>query len=226
MKKVSLFGGATVTSVLIASAIAAPVFACHPIGSIVKTVQDQTTGSVVSDANTAADAVTAKSGDTLLYTVTVKNSGATASNGDNDMLNVTLTDNLPAGLQLVSTDGSTSMGTIKPGQSAVVKYTVKVTDSTDGDTITNEACYNGKSKDNNDNQSGCDNAVIKVSVPAAPTPAPAPTPTPTPQPQPTPTPVTLPNTGSTALSASLFVGGTAVVAYALNLLRLKFRSNA
>ncbi len=226
MKKVSLFGSTTLASIAAATVIAAPVFACHPVGSIVKTVQDQTTGSTTADANDQSSALTVNNGDTLIYTITVKNTGAAAGNGDNDMLNVAATDNLPAGLQIVSTDGSTSMGTIKPGQSMTVKYTVKVSDTTDGDVIANKACYAGKSKDNNNNQSGCDYAYVKVHVPVTPAVTPTPTPTPQPQPQPQPAPAAMPDTGSTALSTGLFAGGAAVFGYVLNALRLKFRDKA
>jgi len=220
MKKVTMFANTTVASTLVAAAIAAPAFACHPVGTITKGVQDQTTSSATTDANSVSAALSVNNGDTLVYIITVKNTGASASNGNNDMNNVVLTDALPAGVQMASGQSAISeqLGTIKPGQSVTKTYTVKVTDTKDGDVITNTACYTGNSKDNKNNQKGCDSAVVKVHVP---TPTPNPTPTPsTPQ-----APSTLPDTGSTALSTSLAVTGATILGYALNLLRLKLRSN-
>jgi len=226
MKKVTLFANASVASILIATAIATPAFACHPAGSIVKEVQDQTTNSVLEDANTASTALTVNSGDTVVYTVTVKNTGAAASNGDDDMTNVVMTDTLPSGVQLVSAPTQTkiieNLGTIEPGASVTKTYAVKITDTTNGDVITNTACYTGGSVDNNDNQQGCDSAVVKVNVPVvAPTTTTTPTITSTPS-----TPTALPDTGSTALSVSILASCVAILAYGLNLLRLKLHAKA
>jgi uncharacterized repeat protein (TIGR01451 family) len=220
MKKVTLFASATVVSTLVATAIAAPAFACHPVGSIIKEVQDQTTGSKLVDANTVASALGVNSGDTLVYSITVKNSGAAAGDGDDDMSDVVLTDTLPGGVQMVSDPSQTAisenLGTITPGKSVTRTYTVKVTSTTNGAVNSNTACFTGKSNDNSNNQEGCDTAVVTVKVP---TPTPAPTPTPTPA-------TTLPDTGSTALSASLIGISSIALGYALNTLRLKFRGNA
>ena len=117
MKKVTLFANASIASIAAATIIAAPVFACKPVGSIVKSVQDQTTNSATVSSNKASNALSVNAGDTLVYTITVKNSGAAESNGDDDMLNVQLSDALPTGVQLVSnpteTKISESLGTIK-----------------------------------------------------------------------------------------------------------------
>ena len=234
MKKVTLFTNATVISIIATTMIAAPAFACKPVGSIVKSVQDQTTNSATATSNSTTNALTVNSNDSLLYTITVKNSGAPESNGDDDMLNVQLTDTLPSGVQLVSDSSQTkiseSLGTIKPGDSVTKTYSVKVTDDTNGAVLTNTACYSGGSMDNLDNQSGCDTAVVKVNVPApTPTTPPATTTTPTTPSTTAPSasaPTTLPNTGSTAFSASILVISTAVAAYALNLLRVKFQTKS
>lgn len=231
MKKVTLLTNATVASMLVATAIAAPAFACHPVGSIIKVVQDQTTGSDMVDANTESSTLSVNSGDTLVYSITVKNSGAYENNGDDDMSNVTLTDTLPSGIQLISNPSQTAvnenLGTIKPGNSITKTYAVKVTDTMNGATITNTACYTGKSANNQDDQQGCDTAVVKVKIlTPAPTAQPKQTPTPTPTTPTTPTaPTTLPDTGSTALSATLFIAGAAFVGYMMNVLRIMLRSN-
>ena len=224
MNKVNLITSSGITGVIAATMLVAPVFACTPVGSIVKEVQDQTTGSATVDANSVSSALSVNSGDTLVYLITIKNSGAAESNGNDDMNNVTLSDTLPTGVQLESNPSQTviteNLGTIKPGASITKTYEVKVTDTTNGATITNKACYTGTSVDNKDNQSGCDVAVVKVVVPT-PVVTPTPTPTPTVPPAATTTPVTLPDTGSTALSTSLFVSSTVVLGYVLNMFRLR-----
>jgi len=226
MKKVTLFANASIASIVAATMIAVPALACKPVGSIVKSVQDQTTNSATVSSNSASSALAVNSGDTLVYTITIKNSGAAESNGDDDMLNVKLADTLPSGVQLISSSSqaqiSESLGTIKPGASITKSYSVKVTD-TNGDILTNKACYTGSSVDNKDNQSGCDTAVVKVNVPTPATPTPAPTPTTT---TPTATPATMPDTGSTAVSALIALSVASVLGYSLNLMRLKRQSNS
>jgi len=218
MKKISAFTYTGVVSLATTTLMAAPAFACHPQGSIIKEVQNVTSGSALSDANTASAAVGTAPSDTVQYTITVSNKGASAKNGDNDMNNVTLTDTLPAGVQLVSdptqTTISENLGTIKPGASVTKTYSVKVTSTTNGDVITNKACFAGKSKDNKNNQSNCDVAVITVKVPPVTPPT-------------TPTlPTTLPKTGSTGLTAGVVIATAAVLGYALNVLRLKRHADA
>lgn len=157
--------------------------ACHPEGAIVKKVQNVTSGSALSDANSAAQAVAAKPGDTLKYVIAITNNGVAKSNGDDDMAKTVLTDTLPTGVSLISSPVERSItetiGTIKPGQTVTKEYLVKVTAATDKSIITNTACYTGNSIVNDNPQKGCDTAVVQVSVPPVVTP-PVTTPTPTP----------------------------------------------
>ncbi|HSX42556.1 MAG TPA: hypothetical protein VLF59_00535 [Candidatus Saccharimonadales bacterium] len=224
MKKVSTLATAGLTTLLTIGAMTAPAYAWHPKGTIIKEVQNQTTGTAKSDANTESAAVSATTGDVVLYTVTVSNTGDASSNGYNDMAATKLTDTLPAGVELVSSPStrtlSENLGTIKPGKSVTKTYAVKVTSSTNGDVITNKACFTGNSTANDNPQSGCDVAVIKVKVDPKPPVTPPTTPTPPATPE---TPTVLPDTGSTALSASLLVAGAAIIGYAVNSLRLKFQ---
>lgn len=228
MKKVPMLATAGLTTLVTFGALAGTVYAWHPQGSIVKQVQNQTAGGALTDANDAGSAVTAAPGDVLNYSITVKNDGEAAENGNNDMANTKLTDTLPAGVQLVSSPTQTTitedLGTIAPGKSVTKTYAVKVTDTKNGDIITNKACFTGNSKISDNAQSGCDVAVVKVVVPPVVTP-PATTPPATTTPTPT-TPVvttpveTLPNTGSTALTATLAVFAIAGIGYTLNMLRI------
>jgi uncharacterized repeat protein (TIGR01451 family) len=175
----------------------------------------------MSDANTESASVSAAPGDVLVYTVVVSNTGDTASDGNNDMTNTKLTDTLPDGVELVSNPATRTivedLGTVTPGKSVTKSYNVKVTSKTDGDVITNKACFTGNSKVNDNPQSGCDVAVVKVKVPATPTP-----PTSTSEDE---QPEVLPNTGSTALTAVLITSTATVFGFALNTVRLRRRSN-
>jgi uncharacterized repeat protein (TIGR01451 family) len=227
MKKVSLFGGATVTSIVVTTVIATPVLACYPQGKIVKTVQDNTTNSAAIH-NTSSSPLTVDQGDTLTYTVTVSNQET--QEGDQhqaDMTNVVMTDALPAGVQLVGDPSETTitenLGTIPANGKISREYKVTVTATQDGTELTNKACYTSESNlGKNYNESNCDYAYVKVHVPAVPPTTPTAPTTPT---TPTTPATTLPDTGSTALSTSIFVGGATVVAYILNVLRLKLRSS-
>ena len=218
MKKLSMLASASLTSVIAIGAIAAPAYAWHPKGTIIKYVQNQTAGGAMSDANEAATAVATAPGDTLLYTIVVSNTGAPAANGDDDMAHTTLTDTLPAGVELVSNPAlrtiSEDLGTIKPGKSVTKTYAVKVTSNVNGDSITNKACFTGNSLVNDNPQSGCDEAIITVTVPPV-----------TPPEQPPVVPPVLPDTGSTSLTAALVVLGSLFVGYGVNTLRLKRRTN-
>jgi len=220
MKRVSLLASASVTSILAVSAVAVPAYAWHPKGTIVKYVANQTTGTTKSDANTNETAVGAAPGDVLVYTITVSNTGASSSDGLNDMADTVLTDALPTGVELVSNPAtrtiSENLGTITPGSSVTKTYTVKVTSETDGASITNNACFTGNSTVSDNPQSGCDVAIVKVHVPEKP-PITPPTPE---QPQPT----ALPDTGSTALTSAVSVGIAGTLGFAFNTLRLKRRS--
>jgi uncharacterized repeat protein (TIGR01451 family) len=231
MKSVKVLTSSSLLGLGLAVMVAAPVFACHPVGVINKSVEDVTTNSVLSDANTNATALTVNSGDTLKYVVKISDTGTVESNGDDDMLTTMLSDTLPSGVALVSdpseTTISANLGTVKADQTITETYEVTVTSKQDGAYLTNKACFTGKSVNNADNQSGCDVAVVKVHVPVVPIPTPAPTPTPTPtpvSPTPTPTPTatttvttqaptTLPNTGPgnvIGIAAVVAVAGTAL----------------
>jgi uncharacterized repeat protein (TIGR01451 family) len=206
---------------------ASVAFACHPQGVITKTVQNITTNGKVSDANTAETAVSAKPGDVLRYTITVKNTASSGTNGLDDMLHTVMTDTLPTGVELVA-NASThtiteSFGTVAAGKSVSKSYDVKVTSTTDKAVIKNKACYTGDSKQTTKAQSGCDEADVVVNVPIVVTPVPT-TPTVTPaattvtvaQPQPT----RLPNTGAGSNIALLAVG-TSIMGYIASRLYLR-----
>jgi uncharacterized repeat protein (TIGR01451 family) len=224
MKKVPMLAAASL-STLLAIAMTAPAYAWHPIGTITKTVQDQTASGAASDANDAASAVTVAPGDTLLYSITVSNTGAATANGNNDMAGTKLTDTLPAGVTLVSNPSTQiiteDLGTIAPGEHVTKTYQVKVTSTTDGDVITNKACFSGNSSVGDSQQTGCDTAVVKVSVPTTPTPPVTPTTPTTPLAPPTTPAAALPNTGSTGLTAVLVIAGGVGLGYAANVLRLR-----
>lgn len=220
MKNLKLLAATGVTGVLMAGAIVAPAYAWHPKGGIIKYVQNQTTGGAMADANDKATAVSTKPGDLIKYTIVISNTASAAANGDNDMYYTKLTDTLPAGVEL-SNDPTKrviteSLGMLKPGQTVTKEYILKVTSTKDGDVITNEACFTGDSKVNDNPQKGCNPAVITVTVP--PTPTPPPTPPQTPQP-PKETPKVMPATGAANLLAP--VGIVTILGYAGNLLRLK-----
>jgi uncharacterized repeat protein (TIGR01451 family) len=231
MKKLSMIAVSGITSVALAASIVSPAFAWHPKGQIVKSVQNVTAGGVLNDANTASVAVAAKPGDTLKYVIVISNTGDVDSTGNNDMAKTVMTDTLPAGVELTSNAAqrtiTENIGTIKPGKSVTKEYTVKVTATKDS-VIENKACFTGNSTANDNPQSGCDVADVKVTVPTVVVTPPAPvTPTApapvTPVAAVTPAPTVLPNTGP----ASIFMIGAAatVMGYALNVLRLKFRAN-
>jgi uncharacterized repeat protein (TIGR01451 family) len=237
MKSLKVLGSAGATGVVMAALIVMPAFACRPQGKIVKTVQDVTTKSAVSDANDEAHALSVTQGDVLTYTVTVSNQETEiGSKGEDEMTNTTLTDTLPAGVELVSNPGQSTitenLGTIKAKGSVTKSYQVKVTATTDGATLTNKACYTSNSNLGSQyNQNGCEVAVVKVTVPKTPTPPVTPpatpvtpaaptAPTPTPE-APTATPTALPSTGATTYLAPLAAVVTAGAAYVA---RLKFLS--
>jgi uncharacterized repeat protein (TIGR01451 family) len=218
---IKIFASSTITGVAVAGLITSTAFAWHPKGMIKKYVQNVTQNGQMADANDAQNAVAAKPGDTLKYTIVVENDGDAASNGNNDMAHTVMTDTLPAGI--VMADGSSStisvdLGTIKPGQKVTKEYLVKVTSTKDGDLIENKACFTGDSAVNDNPQKGCDVADVKVSVPTPPsTPTPPIPPVTPPQIQAAAT--TLPNTG--AGSFILPAGIVSGLGYFGNMLRLK-----
>jgi uncharacterized repeat protein (TIGR01451 family) len=195
--------------------IASTAMAWHPKGVITKQVQNVTTGSALSEADTTATAVAAHPGDTLKYVITVKNDGAADSRGYNDMAKTVMTDTLPSGVSLASNPSqrqiSENLGTIKPGQSVTKEYLVKVTSST-AETIKNTACFTGNSTANDNPQNGCNPAVVTVTVPETPV-------TTTPETPVTPvtpeTPAELPHTGTgtNVLLASLGLGAVVYLTY-------------
>jgi uncharacterized repeat protein (TIGR01451 family) len=214
-----------VTGVVMAGVIASPAFAWHPKGIITKYVQNVSASGEKADANDTASAVSAKPGDTLKYTIVVQNNGDTASNGNNDMHYVKLTDTLPAGVELVSDASKRTikedLGILKPGQKATKEYLVKVTSQVNGDVIKNTACFTGDSEVKDNPQAGCDPAVITVSVPPK-TPEP-PKETPKQPEPPKEQPKELVNTGPGNFLVP--AGIAASLGYAGNLLRLKLRAN-
>lgn len=194
----------------------ATAMAWHPKGVITKKVQNVTTGSVLSEADSSASAIAAKPGDTLKYVIEVKNTGAADSHGYNDMVKTVMKDTLPAGVELASNPAqhqiTADLGTITPGKSVVKEYLVKVVSKT-ASTIQNTACFTGNSRANDNAQQGCNSAFVKVTVPEVPvtpttpeTPVTPETPeTPTPQPE---IPAELPHTGmaENVLLSALVIG--------------------
>jgi uncharacterized repeat protein (TIGR01451 family) len=214
--KALAISGLTLATVIGMSIAPATASAWHPEGKIVKKVQNVTSKSELMDANTAKDAVAAKPGDILTYVITVSNA-QTNDDGKNDMTNTVLTDTLPAGVELVSNPTqrtiTENLGTIKPKQSVTKQYQVKVT--ADKDTvITNKACFTGNTAVNDNPQSGCEEAVVKVTVPAPEQPTTPPTTPETPKAPETPKPETpaptapeqpLPSTGPAGALTLAFI---------------------
>lgn len=167
MGNLKSFAVSGVIAVGLVGIVAAPALAWHPEGKIVKKVQNVTSKSELSDANNANGAVAAKPGDILNYVITVSNA-QTNDDGKNDMVNTVLKDTLPEGVELVSNASAReiteNLGTLKPKQSVTKEYQVKVT-ATKDTVITNKACFTGNTAVNDNPQSGCDTAVIKVTVP-------------------------------------------------------------
>lgn len=214
MKSLKLLAAASVTGVVFAAAVAAPAYAWHPQVKITKYVTNVTAGDAMADANEAAEAVSTKPGDTIKYTMVIENPAPAADNSYNDLYLTKMTDELPAGVELVS-DASKreiteDLGVLKPGAKVTKEYTLKVTSTKDGDVITNEVCVTGNSKVNDAFRKDCDTAVIKVKVP------------PTPE-LPKETPKVLPITGPA--DAVVGAGAVTVLGYFGNMLRLRFRKN-
>lgn len=171
MTTTKLVLSAIIIGVVSMATLATTAFAWHPKGVITKKVQNVTSSSVLSEADTVAQAVTAKPGDTLKYVIEIRNDGAPDSKGYNDMAKTVMTDTLPAGIELVSNPAqrtiTENIGLIKPGQKVTKEYLVKVTSKTDG-AITNTACFTGDSTVNDSPQKGCNPAVVTVTVPEEP----------------------------------------------------------
>lgn len=160
--------GTSVAAVIVAASVTYSALAWHPSGKIIKEVQNVTSGSALSDADSLATAVAAKPGDTLRYVIAVSNNGNPDKSGNNDMAKTVMTDTLPDGVALISDPSqrqiTENMGTIKPGQTVTKEYLAKVTASTDG-SITNTACFTGNSTVNDNPQKGCNPAVVNITVP-------------------------------------------------------------
>ncbi|MDB5688106.1 MAG: hypothetical protein JWR77_2695 [Rhizorhabdus sp.] len=222
---------------MVAGSIAAPAYAWHPKGLISKTVQNVTAGTAVSDANTATAAMSAKPGDILKYTITVSNTAAAADKHYNDLAFTVMTDQLPAGVELVSSPATRNitenMGTILPGKNVSKTYTVKVTSTTNNAVIENKACFTADSVVKDNPQKGCDTADVKVTVPPVVTPPVTPVTPTTPVTPETPVtpqtpvvtpeqPTVLPNAG-TGSNIALFALGATVLGFAASTLRNKRR---
>ncbi len=197
MKVSKVLVSAGLIGVVSIASLASIAYAWHPKGIITKKVQNVTTGSVLSEADTQSAAVVAKPGDTLKYVIEVSNIGATDSKGYNDMAKTVMTDTLPAGIELVSNPAqrqiSENLGTIKPGKSVTKEYLVNVTSKTAG-AIENTACFTGDSTANDNPQHGCNPAVVTVTIPEVPVTTTPETPE-TPVTPVTETPAELPHTG-------------------------------
>lgn len=159
-----------ISGVAIAAAMVTPVLAWAPKGTIVKTVQDLTTNSAVASSDGSNGTLTVMPGDTLRYTVIVSNIGEPRDDHHDDMAFTEMTDSLPSGVELISNPSEhqikEDMGTIVPGANVTKQYEVKVTDQTDGDTISNEACFTGDSTQKDSPQHGCATVVVKVKTPS------------------------------------------------------------
>ena len=194
MKRTTTLFAAVILGVVTVIGLSTSAFAWHPEGKIIKKVQNVTSSSSLSDANDDGTAVAAKPGDTLKYVIEVKNVGKAASNGYNDMAKTVMTDELPAGIELVSNPSqrkiTEDLGVLKPGESKTKEYLVKVTANKTG-SIKNTACFTGDSKANDNAQKGCDAAVVKVTIPSTPPTLPT-----TPKPPVVDIPVELPKTGA------------------------------
>lgn len=217
MKVSKVLLAAGLVGVVSVASIAPNAMAWHPKGTITKKVQNVTTGSALSEADSTANAVAAKPGDTLKYVIEVSNIGASDSHGYNDMAKTVMTDALPAGVSLVSNPSlrqiSENLGTIKPGETVKKEYLVKVTAST-ASTIKNTACFTGNSKANDNPQQGCNPAVVTVTVPETPVTTTPETPA-TPQTPVEETPVELPHTGMTTnvILTSIVLGAAVYFAH-------------
>lgn len=172
MSTFTRFASTAVLGVVIAGSMVSPAFAWHPKGVITKSVQNVTTGGSLQAADTAATAVTAKPGDTLNYVITVKNTAPAADKQWNDLYYTNMTDELPTGVQLVSSPSTKlikeDLGVILPGKSVTKTYTVKVVETKNGSKVKNTACFKGDSKVRDNPQTGCDDANVLVKVPEVP----------------------------------------------------------
>ena len=106
-------------------------------------------------------------GDTIVYTITATNTGATNTG------NVAVTDALPSGVTHVSSTvsqgaynsgtGAWSVGNLNVGATAILQITAAVDNGTGGDTITNTATFTGS--DYPDPVAANDSAGVDITVP-------------------------------------------------------------
>lgn len=168
MKKIYLLLAASVvTSAMLVGGLTGTAKAWHPVGKIDKLVQNVTAGGQLVDAEDEEDAVAAKPGDTLKYVVKVWNAGQPNAQGHNDMVDVTMTDKLPDGVELVSDPAKRDLvekiARLKPGESKTFTYEVKVIKKETG-IVENTACFTGDSEVKDAPQKGCADANVKVTV--------------------------------------------------------------
>lgn len=168
MKRVHMFIGVSVTSAALVATIASPAFAWHPVGRITKQVQNVTQSSQLAEANTAAEAISAKPGDTLKYVITVRNDGKYDKRGWNDMHYTKVVDQLPTGVELVTGPTNKDLGHIAAGAEKKYEFTVKVTAQRDKTVVCNTASFTGDSEVKDQPQKGSDTACVKVSNPPVP----------------------------------------------------------
>lgn len=201
-----MLAASVVTSALVFGGLSGTAVAWHPVGKIDKKVQNVSQNGTAADADTQATAVEAKDGETVKYIVKVWNEGQPDARGYNDMVDIVVTDTLPAGVVLVSDPAKRELketiARLRPGESKTFEYAVKVTKQDDG-FVKNTACFTGDSEIKDAPQKGCNDAVIKVKK-TTPPPQP-PTPPQTPTPPTPPAPPTLPVTGAGSV-VGLFVG--------------------
>ena len=170
MKRVRAAVGVGVMSAALVATVASPVFAWHPVGVISKQVQNVSQNSALAEANTAAQAVSAKPGDTLKYVITVKNNGTYDKRGWNDMHYTKVVDQLPAGVTLAAGATNKDLGHIAAGASKTYEFIATVTSKTNNAVVCNTASFTGDSEVKDQPQKGQDTACIKVVVPPTPKP--------------------------------------------------------
>lgn len=171
MKSNTILLSAAIVSIVAIATVSTTAFAWHPEGKIIKKVQNVTTSSALSDADDKNSAVATKPGDELRYVIEVKNVAKPADKNYNDMVKTIVTDELPAGVELVSNPAqrkfTADLGRLKPGESKTTEFKVRVT-AAKADYITNTACFTGDTEVNDNPQKGCNPAIIKVAIPVVP----------------------------------------------------------
>lgn len=175
-----MLAASVVTSALVFGGLTGTAAAWHPVGKIDKKVQNVSASGSAQDADNQASAVQTAPGDVLKYIVKVWNEGQPHVQGYNDMVDVKVTDTLPAGIELVGNPAQRELketiDRLRPGESKTFEYAVKVAKADDG-FVKNTACFTGDSEVGDAHQEGCNDAVIKVKK-ATPPQTPPPTPTP------------------------------------------------